>query len=289
MARMVSTKAALSIRLDALADADSKSSLESATIGIDNRVKLEARLRQRASSPSLSRGILGSSPFSRLTLAFHSRGRHGLHQSAAARQAERWREAEEVRDAGQRRDVRDRRRLGPRARHARPDGGRARTRRGGRGRQDGGRGDGGGEEEAREAGAQGAEEEREGRGGGGEWRGRCGAGGGRRGVSEEGEEGEEGKEGEGELAIFNSGSRVRLGADSCRTPSPHRSALGRTSPSRRRRRSRRRTRRPPKLLFHILFKGPPTLLRLEALPTPVCTVHSSACRPSFVLLPLLPA
>ena len=47
MARMVATKAALSIRLDALADADSKSSLDSATIGIDNRVKLEARLRQR--------------------------------------------------------------------------------------------------------------------------------------------------------------------------------------------------------------------------------------------------
>ncbi|BGP41578.1 Nucleolar protein 58 [Rhodotorula kratochvilovae] len=46
MARMVATKASLSIRLDALADADSKSSLDSATIGIDNRVKLEARLRQ---------------------------------------------------------------------------------------------------------------------------------------------------------------------------------------------------------------------------------------------------
>ncbi|BGP17822.1 hypothetical protein JCM10213_008378 [Rhodosporidiobolus nylandii] len=46
MARMVATKAALSIRLDALADADSKSSLDAATIGIENRVKLEARLRQ---------------------------------------------------------------------------------------------------------------------------------------------------------------------------------------------------------------------------------------------------
>ncbi|GAA5992510.1 hypothetical protein JCM11641_001917 [Rhodosporidiobolus odoratus] len=46
MARMVATKAALSIRLDALADADSKSSLDSATIGIENRTKLEARLRQ---------------------------------------------------------------------------------------------------------------------------------------------------------------------------------------------------------------------------------------------------
>ncbi|CEQ41551.1 SPOSA6832_03299 [Sporobolomyces salmonicolor] len=46
MARMVATKAALSIRLDALADADSKSSLDSATIGIENRAKLESRLRQ---------------------------------------------------------------------------------------------------------------------------------------------------------------------------------------------------------------------------------------------------
>jgi len=43
---MVATKAALSIRLDALADADSKSSLDSATIGIENRAKLESRLRQ---------------------------------------------------------------------------------------------------------------------------------------------------------------------------------------------------------------------------------------------------
>ncbi|KAM0786383.1 Nucleolar protein 58 [Microbotryomycetes sp. NB124-2] len=45
MARMVATKAALSIRLDALADADSKSSLDAATIGLDNRAKLETRLR----------------------------------------------------------------------------------------------------------------------------------------------------------------------------------------------------------------------------------------------------
>lgn len=42
---MVATKAALSIRLDALADADSKSSLDSATIGLENRAKLETRLR----------------------------------------------------------------------------------------------------------------------------------------------------------------------------------------------------------------------------------------------------
>lgn len=61
MARMVATKAALSIRLDALADADSKSSLDSATIGIDNRVKLEARLRQRESFlPLFAARVFGS-------------------------------------------------------------------------------------------------------------------------------------------------------------------------------------------------------------------------------------
>jgi nucleolar protein 58 len=45
MARMVATKAALSIRVDALSDADSKSSAAAATIGIENRAKLESRLR----------------------------------------------------------------------------------------------------------------------------------------------------------------------------------------------------------------------------------------------------
>ena len=45
MARMVATKAALSIRVDALSDADSKSSIDAASIGIENRAKLESRLR----------------------------------------------------------------------------------------------------------------------------------------------------------------------------------------------------------------------------------------------------
>ena len=45
MARMVATKAALSIRVDALADADSKSEPQAPSIGIENRAKLEARLR----------------------------------------------------------------------------------------------------------------------------------------------------------------------------------------------------------------------------------------------------
>ncbi|KDQ20622.1 hypothetical protein BOTBODRAFT_124315 [Botryobasidium botryosum FD-172 SS1] len=45
MARMVATKAALSIRVDALADADTKSDPMAPTIGIENRAKLESRLR----------------------------------------------------------------------------------------------------------------------------------------------------------------------------------------------------------------------------------------------------
>ncbi|KAF9558214.1 putative NOP58-required for pre-18S rRNA processing [Agrocybe pediades] len=45
MARMVATKAALSIRVDALTDSDGKSEESASTIGIDNRTKLESRLR----------------------------------------------------------------------------------------------------------------------------------------------------------------------------------------------------------------------------------------------------
>jgi nucleolar protein 58 len=45
MARMVATKAALSIRLDALSDAESKSDLSAPTIGLEARAKLESRLR----------------------------------------------------------------------------------------------------------------------------------------------------------------------------------------------------------------------------------------------------
>ncbi|KAJ7179538.1 Nop domain-containing protein [Mycena filopes] len=45
MARMVATKAALSIRVDALTDSDGKSEPMAPSIGIDNRAKLESRLR----------------------------------------------------------------------------------------------------------------------------------------------------------------------------------------------------------------------------------------------------
>lgn len=45
MARMVATKAALSIRFDALNNADEKSEPTATSIGTDNRAKLESRLR----------------------------------------------------------------------------------------------------------------------------------------------------------------------------------------------------------------------------------------------------
>ncbi|CDZ96784.1 nop domain-containing protein [Phaffia rhodozyma] len=45
MARMVATKTALSIRVDALMDNDSKSDDNAPTIGVENRAKLESRLR----------------------------------------------------------------------------------------------------------------------------------------------------------------------------------------------------------------------------------------------------
>lgn len=45
MARMVATKAALAIRVDALTDSDGKSQSDAPSIGIENRAKLESRLR----------------------------------------------------------------------------------------------------------------------------------------------------------------------------------------------------------------------------------------------------
>jgi len=46
MARMVATKAALSIRVDALTDAEGKSEQTAPSIGLENRAKLEHRLRK---------------------------------------------------------------------------------------------------------------------------------------------------------------------------------------------------------------------------------------------------
>ncbi|SPO25920.1 Nucleolar protein 58 [Ustilago trichophora] len=54
MARMVATKAALSIRLDALADAETKGEEGAPTVGIEARAKLESRLRALEMQSGLS-------------------------------------------------------------------------------------------------------------------------------------------------------------------------------------------------------------------------------------------
>lgn len=51
---MVATKAALSIRVDALSDADGKSEDQAPSIGIENRAKLESRLRALESQGDLA-------------------------------------------------------------------------------------------------------------------------------------------------------------------------------------------------------------------------------------------
>jgi nucleolar protein 58 len=59
---MVATKAALSIRVDALSDADSKSEPQAPSIGIENRAKLESRLRrlEHESGQANARGFQGN-------------------------------------------------------------------------------------------------------------------------------------------------------------------------------------------------------------------------------------
>ncbi|BEJ15779.1 hypothetical protein CspHIS471_0503840 [Cutaneotrichosporon sp. HIS471] len=63
MARMTATKASLSIRVDALSDADTKMDVQAAQLGIENRVKLESRLRaleHRAGIASVRTATSGS-------------------------------------------------------------------------------------------------------------------------------------------------------------------------------------------------------------------------------------
>ncbi|TIB73023.1 hypothetical protein E3Q24_01344 [Wallemia mellicola] len=55
MARMVATKTSLSSRLDALADAETKSDMSSATIGLEQRASLESRLRALERSIGIQR------------------------------------------------------------------------------------------------------------------------------------------------------------------------------------------------------------------------------------------
>lgn len=64
MARMVATKAALSVRIDALSDADTKSAEDAPIAGIEHRVKLESRLRaleQGMGIQSVRRSTVGTS------------------------------------------------------------------------------------------------------------------------------------------------------------------------------------------------------------------------------------
>ncbi|EPQ26505.1 uncharacterized protein PFL1_05827 [Pseudozyma flocculosa PF-1] len=72
MARMVATKAALSIRLDALADADTKSEEGAPSIGLEARAKLESRLRALEMQGGVS-GMRG---------ARHAAGDSGYKQKA---------------------------------------------------------------------------------------------------------------------------------------------------------------------------------------------------------------
>ncbi|KAG8796792.1 Nucleolar protein 58 [Ceratobasidium sp. 428] len=80
MARMVATKAALSIRVDALADVDDKSEATAAAIGIENRAKLESRLRALEHQSEL-----GSLPFasSRKQSKFEMTGATKQYNTAA--------------------------------------------------------------------------------------------------------------------------------------------------------------------------------------------------------------
>jgi nucleolar protein 58 len=64
MARMVATKTALSVRIDALSDADTKSAEDAPIAGIEHRVKLESRLRaleQGMGITSVRRSAVGTS------------------------------------------------------------------------------------------------------------------------------------------------------------------------------------------------------------------------------------
>lgn len=86
MARMVATKAALSIRLDALADADSKSDLSAPTIGAESRARLEARARgleQRTTISQIRAGKGGDAGYQQKSFSMQAQGR-SYHTGADA-------------------------------------------------------------------------------------------------------------------------------------------------------------------------------------------------------------
>ena len=78
MARMVATKAALSIRLDALADEESKSDASAPTIGAESRARLEARARgldQRATISSIRASRGGAGGYQQKPFTMEANGR----------------------------------------------------------------------------------------------------------------------------------------------------------------------------------------------------------------------
>jgi nucleolar protein 58 len=82
MARMVATKAALAIRVDALTDADGKSDEQAPSIGIENRAKLESRLRRLEHEANLG-GVRRFADSGKKQKAFHMTGETKTYNTAA--------------------------------------------------------------------------------------------------------------------------------------------------------------------------------------------------------------
>jgi nucleolar protein 58 len=82
MARMVATKAALSIRVDALTDADGKSEETAPSIGLENRAKLESRLRALEHQNDLS-GVRKFADKNQQPQRFEMKGQTKTYNTAA--------------------------------------------------------------------------------------------------------------------------------------------------------------------------------------------------------------
>jgi len=79
MARMVATKAALSIRVDALTDVDGKSDAVAPSIGLENRAKLESRLRALEYTDDLN----GQRPMAKKQPRYEASGQSKIYNTAA--------------------------------------------------------------------------------------------------------------------------------------------------------------------------------------------------------------
>jgi nucleolar protein 58 len=83
MARMVATKAALSIRVDALTDTDGKSEPDAPSIGLENRAKLESRLRALEHQGDLTGTRRFAGEGARKTARFEATGESKTYNAAA--------------------------------------------------------------------------------------------------------------------------------------------------------------------------------------------------------------